>query len=122
MAQKNTLFLACTRPALYAGIPIEACAFSLFFCVGTFTASGMFVGNGLFAGILRVVWLFVSGTLCYVTCRLLTARDHNIFRVLWIWVQTKGRTSRNAAFWGGSSTSPVPVKRSRKRQEIPHLV
>jgi type IV secretion system protein VirB3 len=36
--------------------------------------------------------------------------DHNAFRLLWLYVETKGR-ARNSAIWGGSSTTPLPLRR-----------
>src|SRR5678810_831408 len=98
MAQSHILFLACTRPALIAGIPIEAALACGTFVAETFLISGMFTQS-----LWRIGWLFGSSAGSYVACRLLAKRDHNIFRILWIWMQTKGRTSRNAAYWGGSS-------------------
>jgi type IV secretion system protein VirB3 len=117
MARQHTLFLACTRPALIMGIPIEAFVVAGLFCTETFMISGMMTKS-----LWRIAWLFGSLAVCYLICRVLIAIDHNIFHILKIWGQTKCRTSRNAAFWGGSSTSPAPLKRPRKREEIPCLV
>jgi type IV secretion system protein VirB3 len=36
--------------------------------------------------------------------------DHNAFRVLWLYVETKGR-ARNGRLWGGSSTTPLRLRR-----------
>jgi len=36
--------------------------------------------------------------------------DHIAFRLLFVYVDTKGR-SRNAALWGGSSATPLPLVR-----------
>ena len=116
MAQQHTLFLACTRPALIAGIPIEAFVVSGLFCIESFMISGLFTTS-----VWRLVWLGGSLGISYLVCRLLTAIDHNIFHILFVWFQTKCRTSRNAAYWGGSSLSPAPIRRARKAQDIPYL-
>ncbi len=114
---RHTLFLACTRPTLTMGIPLEAFVVCLAPCVEIFFITGLFSATSIW----RFIWLGGSITISYGTCRLLTAWDHNIFHILWIWVQTKGLTSRNAAFWGGSSISPARLKRPRKLEEIPYL-
>ena len=36
--------------------------------------------------------------------------DPNAFRVLYLYVETKGR-ARNGGLWGGSSASPLPLRR-----------
>ncbi len=118
MAKQHTLFLACTRPALFLGIPIEAVVVSGFFCILPFQISGLVAPKSLW----RIAWLVGSIIVSYLICRALVAIDHNIFHILKIWGQTKCMTSRNADFWGGSSSSPVPIKRPRKREEIPCLV
>ena len=117
MAQNHTLFLACTRPALFYGIPIEAAVASLFFCGGTFLISGFIAPTSLW----RAGWLFGAAIACYLVCRVAAARDHNIFHILSVWAVTKGRSRPNFAYWGGSSRSPMPLRRARKAGEIPFL-
>lgn len=43
--------------------------------------------------------------------------DHNAFRVLWLYVDTKGR-ARNANLWGGSSATPLPLRRRLRAEEL----
>jgi hypothetical protein len=43
--------------------------------------------------------------------------DHNAFRLLLVFVDTKGR-SRNGALWGGSSATPLPLVRRYSAREL----
>ena len=90
---EDTLFLACTRPAMVWGVPIEAMA------VNAMLTSLVFIlmKNPLYG---------VAGVGLHVAFRALADRDHNCFRVLFLWIETKGR-SRNGGLWGGSSASPL---------------
>ncbi|AXJ97545.1 type IV secretion system protein VirB3 [Sphingomonas sp. FARSPH] len=94
---RNTLFLAVTRPALWAGIPIEAAVpillVSVIVLIGT--------NNPVYAGI--------SGAVMYALARLVVRQDVNAFRLLFLWGRTKA-ANRNRAFWGGSSYTPLPLK------------
>ena len=47
--------------------------------------------------------------------------DHNAFRLLLVYVDTKGR-ARNSGAWGGSSPTPLPLVRrapASGRRELP---
>lgn len=105
--EAETLFLAVTRPAMFAGLPIE-------------------VGAVLFGATTEILFIThrpipsaAAGVLVYVACRFATAYDHNIFRLLFLWATTKLRGLRNAAFWGGSSASPASLRKPRHPSEIP---
>lgn len=93
---KNTLFLAVTRPALWAGIPIEAAALLL---IGS--ASVLIQTNSPVYAALVVAF-------GYSISRLIVRHDVNAFRLLFLWGRTKAG-NRNRAFWGGSSYSPLPL-------------
>jgi type IV secretion system protein VirB3 len=54
----------------------------------------------------------------YGACRVAVAKDHNMFGILFLWATTKGRASRNALYWRGSSVSPFPVRPTRKAAEV----
>lgn len=112
----HTLFLACTRPAMWAQIPVEA------FVIG---AAVIVVGLNVSGHFTPSLWRFpiflILALVYYIACRRAAGRDPNIFRLVWIWVQTGGRTSRNARFWGGSSLSPVPLQYPTKSSDIPYL-
>ena len=67
----------------------------------------------LFLAVTRpTMWLGVpleaSLPICLAVARLIVRHDANAFRLLWLWTMTKAR-SRNRAWWGGSSYSPLPV-------------
>ena len=90
--REETLFLAVTRPTMWleASLPIALAA-----CLTLIVS-----GNPLYAGAI--------GGACLAVARLIVRHDANAFRLLWLWTMTKAR-SRNRAWWGGSSYSPLPV-------------
>jgi len=90
---KNTLFLAVTRPALWAGIPIEAAVLLLI------TSASV---------------LIESNSPVYAISRMIVRHDVNAFRLLFLWGRTKAG-NRNRAFWGGSSYSPLPLTGTRRK-------
>jgi type IV secretion system protein VirB3 len=94
---EDPLFLACTRPAMIAGAPMEAVALTVIVSATVFLAAH------------SLVYLLIAPVL-HGICRAICKHDPNAFRVLWLYVDTKGR-SRNAATWGGSSFSPMAVCR-----------
>ena len=53
----------------------------------------------------------------HLVFRAICKADHNAFRLLFVYVDTKGR-ARNGALWGGSSTSPLPVARRFVAREL----
>jgi type IV secretion system protein VirB3 len=94
---EDILFLACTRPAMVAGVPMEAMGLNVILTATVFLAAHSLLYL-LIAPALHLVFVAI--------CK----HDHNAFRVLWMYVDTKGR-SRNGAAWGGSSSTPLPVRR-----------
>ncbi len=95
--EEEPLFLACTRPAMIWGVPMEAVGVNVMVSCIAFLSAG------------SMLWLLVAPALHLVfgaVCR----SDPNDFRVIYLWVETKGR-ARNIACWGGSSASPLPVRR-----------
>ena len=83
---KNTLFLAVTRPALWAGIPIEAAVLLLIS-----SASVLIWSNSPVYAALVVAF-------GYSISRLIVRHDVNAFRLLFLWGRTKAG-NRNRAFW-----------------------
>lgn len=98
----NTLFLAVTRPALWAGIPIEAAVLLLIS-----SASVLIWSNSPIYAALVVAF-------GYSISRLIVRHDVNAFRLLFLWGRTKAG-NRNRAFWGGSSYSPLPLSGLRRK-------
>ena len=95
--KEDMLFLACTRPAMMAGVTIEA-GFVIFMATGI-----IFLACGLL--------YLLSGVFIYAACRAMCAHDPNQFAILFAWARTKMRC-RTRAYWGGSST--VSPLRARK--------
>lgn len=91
----DKLFLALTQPAKWFGVPAEGFLANTlsFFLVGMWSSHPF------------TVW--PSGVVCHFVMRELAAIDHNIFRVMLLWIQTKGAGAGMAMF-GGSTLLPMP--------------
>lgn len=101
---QDPLFLACTRPAMVLGVPMEAMGANVIL-------SGMiFLTGG------SLLYLLAAPAL-HLVFRGICRTDHNAFRLLFVYIDTKGR-SRNGGLWGGSSTSPLPLVRRYSHQEL----
>lgn len=94
---QDTLFLACTRPAMIAGVPMEAMGINLMVSATAFLA-----GHSL-------LYLLVAPA-AHLVFGAVSKSDPNTFRLLYLYVDTKGR-ARNTSLWGGSSASPLPLVR-----------
>jgi type IV secretion system protein VirB3 len=101
---EDTLFLACTRPAMVAGVPMEAFALNLMVTATVFLAA-----NSPF-------YLLIAPAL-HLVFRAICKHDPNAFRVLFQFVETKGR-ARNSAAWGGASATPLPLLRRRRAEAV----
>lgn len=101
---EEPLFLACTRPAMVLGVPMEAMG------VNVIVSGVVFLVGG------SLLYLLAAPAL-HLVFRAICKADHNAFRLLFVYVDTKGR-SRNGAFWGGSSTSPLRVARRYDAREL----
>ena len=94
---EDTLFLACTRPALVLGVPMEAMGVNLILSSVAFLAAG------------SLLYLLIAPAL-HLVFQAICKADPNAFRVLYLFVETRGR-SRNGGLWGGASASPLPLRR-----------
>jgi type IV secretion system protein VirB3 len=101
---EDTLFLACTRPAMFLGVPMEAVGINIILSAIAFLG-----GHSL-------LYLLIAPAL-HMVFQAICKTDHNAFRVLWLYVETKGR-SRNGGVWGGSSPTPLPLHRRFSAQEL----
>lgn len=99
---RNPLFLAVTRPALFAGIPIEAAVFVLLCSVITLIATS----NPVYGLVVAAIMFGIS--------RLVVRHDVNAFRLIFLWGRTKA-ANRNRVFWGGSSYTPLPLNGIKRR-------
>ncbi len=100
----DTLFLACTRPAMWQGVPVEAA------CINA-------MGTVIFFIIMKNPCYMLIGVVLHYVIRAFISKDYNIFGILRSWMDTKGR-ARNAARWGGSSVSPLPLGPARNAREV----
>lgn len=98
----DTLFLALTRPPLWLGVPVEAAILIAMTAVLLL----MVLGNPVYS-------LAIGGSLL-TSARLIVRSDFNMFKLLFLWCQTKGRTM-NRAHWSGSSYSPLPTGMLKRR-------
>jgi type IV secretion system protein VirB3 len=101
---EDTLFLACTRPAMVLGVPMEGMGLI------------MMVGAIAFLASNSLLYLLVAPAL-WLVCRAVCRNDYNAFRILLLYVDTKGR-ARNRAVWGGSSPTPLALRRALRPSEV----
>ncbi|MGK6315616.1 type IV secretion system protein VirB3 [Neorhizobium sp. DT-125] len=102
--EEDTLFLACTRPAMVAGVTMEAMAVNVMLTTILYIVSG------------SILYALV-GVVFHVVFRALTKHDHNMFRILLAWIETRGR-SRNGAFWGGATLTPLKLVRRYDERDL----
>ncbi len=102
--REDPLFLACTRPAMVLGVPMEAFGLNVILTGVVFLAGG------------SLVYLLIAPVV-HLVFQAICKADHNAFRVLFVFVETKGR-ARNGALWGGSSCTPLPLVRRYDRREL----
>lgn len=93
---EDILFVACTRPAMVAGVTMEAMALNVMFSCVLFLLAG------------SIAYALVAMPI-HLVCRLICRHDPNMFRVLFAWLETRGR-ARNRAIWGGSSCTPLRLR------------
>lgn len=94
----DTLFVACTRPAMFAGVTVEAMA------INVFVTTVLFLGAGS-------IFYALIGFVIHGLSRAIIRHDHNAFRVLAGWAETRGRY-RNSGYWGGASVTPLRLQRT----------
>jgi len=103
---EDTLFLACTRPAMVLGVTMEAFGLNVMF------SSILFIlGGSLLYGVVAVP--------IHLACRVVCRHDPNQFRLLFAWFETRGR-HRNGRLWGGSSFTPLKLVRRYAARDLAH--
>lgn len=103
---EDTLFLACTRPAMVLGVTMEA------FGLNLICSSVLFILAG------SILYGLVAIPI-HLTFRLICRHDPNQFRILFAWLDTRGR-HRNVRLWGGSSCTPLRLVRGRGPKNLVH--
>lgn len=104
----DTLFLALTRPAMLWGVPLEGAVWIILLGIFGLLATG----NPIYG-------LALSGGL-FFAARLVARQDYNQFRVLSLWMRTKGLPP-NGRFWKGSSFGPLasPIMKRKGFANVP---
>ncbi|AJC82296.1 type IV secretion system protein VirB3 [Rhizobium vallis] len=102
--EDDTLFLACTRPAMIAGVTMEAMGVNIMLTTILYITAG------------SIAYALV-GIVFHVLFRALVKHDHNMFRILIAWIETRGR-SRNTAYWGGATLSPLKLTRRYDERDL----
>ena len=94
--QEDTLYLAATRPALFAGVPLPV--------AGAFMMLAGFVivilQNPLYELMMLPLWF---------GARVVVSRDYNAVNVVYLYLRTAAR-GVDGASWGGASVSPNPIR------------
>lgn len=93
---EDTLFLAATRPALVAGVPLPLAG--VFLMLAGFIV--VLFGNPLYEVLMVPLWF---------GAKMLVSRDYNAVNVAYIAIRTSGRAI-DKSVWGGASVSPNPVR------------
>jgi type IV secretion system protein VirB3 len=102
--EEDTLFLACTRPAMIAGVTMEA------------MGANIMLTTILYITVGSIVYALI-GVVFHLVFRALVKHDHNMFRILFSWIETRGR-SRNTSYWGGSTLSPLKLSRYYDERDL----
>lgn len=101
---EEPLFLACTRPSMIAGVTVEALV------INVIVTSIIFLGAGsIFYAAIGLVFHMIFRAICKV--------DHNQFRLLFAWLNSKGR-SRTKDYWGASTVSPLTIKKPESVKDL----
>lgn len=94
--EESTLYIAATRPALFAGVPLPV--------------AGMFLmAAGFIIVLLKNPFFEILMVPVWVGARFLVARDYNAANVIFLWLRTAAR-GVDGNIWGGATVSPNPVK------------
>jgi type IV secretion system protein VirB3 len=94
--EEDTLYLAATRPALFAGVPLPVAG--AFLMIAGFII--VILQNPLYEMIMLPLWF---------GARVVVARDYNAVGVLYLYLKTAAR-GLDAGVWGGASVSPNPIR------------
>jgi|SRR5579859_2954666 len=103
--EESTVYVAATRPALFAGVPLPL--------AGLFLMAAGFVivlfKNPFYEVLMVPVW---------AGARFMVARDYNAANVVLLWLRTAGR-GVDSPTWGGATISPNPIKIAPQGRGMP---
>jgi type IV secretion system protein VirB3 len=102
--EEDTLFLACTRPVMIAGVTMEAMGVNLILTTVLFIVAG------------SILYAFL-GLVFHVVFKAIVKHDYNMFRILMVWINTRGR-ARNGAFWAGSTVTPLRLQKRYDERDL----
>lgn len=102
--EEDPLFIACTRPAMIAGVTMEAMGVNIMLTTILYVVAD------------SIAYALV-GVAFHLLFRALVKHDHNMFRILLAWVETRGR-SRNSAYWGGATLTPLKLARRFDERDL----
>ncbi|WP_455480693.1 type IV secretion system protein VirB3 [Bartonella sp. B12(2025)] len=94
---EDTLFLACTRPAMIAGVPVEAMGLNAMATLILFIITSN-------------IFYITFGIIAHFIIKEILKHDHNKVRILLAWQKTR-IFARNSHLWGGASLSPLRLIR-----------
>ena len=94
--EEDTLYLAATRPALFAGVPLPVAG--AFLMLAGFLI--VLLQNPLYEMMLLPLWF---------GARIVVSRDYNAVNVVYLYLLTAAR-GVDGATWGGASVSPNPIR------------
>ena len=99
---KDVLYVATTRPAMKMGVPVEG----LFINATITYLAYLWIGHG---HLLRMLLCLLIFPIVHVPMRILTAIDHNLFRIGRLWLD-RGICFRTRA-WDGELLPALPHHR-----------
>jgi len=110
MYDDDILLIAMTRPAVYAGIPLEAAGAIMMLGMLVFAVTGI------------IFWALGVAVPLYFAARMITHYDMNAFRLLGLYLKTNygqaligHNIGANKKMWGGNSYSPSLVSFSKRK-------
>lgn len=101
---QDTLFIACTRPSMWFGVPLQGALGNVCVVMVVF----ILLKNPLYLSI---------GFATHFAMRMIVSHDYNMFSVWGLWFATKAR-ALDTARWGGSTVSPLPLQAARRIREV----
>ena len=103
--EEHTLYIAATRPALFAGVPLPL-AGALIMMAGFLI---VLFKNPFFEVVMLPLWF---------GAKVIVSRDYNAVNVVFLWLRTAARAVDGRA-WGGASVSPNPIRVPPRGRGIP---
>jgi type IV secretion system protein VirB3 len=94
--EEDTLYLAATRPALFAGVPLPVAG--CFLMIAGFVI--VILQNPFYELMMLPLWF---------GAKVIVERDYNAVNVVYLFLVTAAR-GVDGSKWGGASVSPIPIR------------